>query len=64
MKRIKNIIITFGLALGSVSCVSKLAYKEPELELPETFKYTATADTASVANLDGNSFSAIRCCKT
>jgi outer membrane protein TolC len=36
--------------------VSKLAYKEPELELPETFKYTATADTASVANLEWKQF--------
>ncbi len=56
MKRIKNIILTFALALGSVSCVSKLAFKEPELELPETFKYTATADTASVANLEWRQF--------
>ena len=56
MKRIFNIIIAFGLALGSVSCVSKLAYTEPELELPETFKYTATADTASVANLEWRQF--------
>ena len=52
MKRVKNIFLTFILALGSVSCVSKLAFTEPDPELPETFRYTATADTASVANLE------------
>ncbi|MET3035445.1 efflux transporter outer membrane subunit [Chryseobacterium sp. NRRL B-14859] len=56
MKRVKNIIITFALALGSVSCVSKLAYTEPELPLPEKFQYTATADTASIANLEWKQF--------
>ncbi|MDQ0592883.1 multidrug efflux system outer membrane protein [Chryseobacterium ginsenosidimutans] len=56
MKRIKNIFLTFILALGSVSCVSKLAYAEPDLELPEKFSYTATADTASVANLEWKKF--------
>lgn len=56
MKRVKNIILTFALALGSVSCVSKLAYTEPDLQLPEKFQYTATADTASVANLEWKQF--------
>ncbi|PKF74392.1 efflux transporter outer membrane subunit [Chryseobacterium sp. PMSZPI] len=56
MKRLKNIILTFVLALGSVSCVSKLAYTEPELQLPEKFQYTATADTASIANLEWKQF--------
>ncbi|QIY92426.1 efflux transporter outer membrane subunit [Chryseobacterium gallinarum] len=56
MKRVKNIIITFALAIGSVSCVSKLAYTEPELPLPEKFQYTATADTASIANLEWKQF--------
>ncbi|WP_223599903.1 efflux transporter outer membrane subunit [Chryseobacterium sp. GVT01B] len=56
MKRVKNIILTFALAIGSVSCVSKLAYTEPELPLPEKFQYTATADTASIANLEWKQF--------
>ncbi|MBV8327893.1 efflux transporter outer membrane subunit [Chryseobacterium sp.] len=56
MKRLKNIILTFALALGSVSCVSKLAYTEPDLPLPEKFQYTATADTASVASLEWKQF--------
>ncbi|HCN50233.1 MAG TPA: RND transporter [Chryseobacterium sp.] len=56
MKRVKNIILTFAIAIGSVSCVSKLAYMEPDLALPEKFQYTATADTASVANLEWKQF--------
>ncbi|UKB83225.1 efflux transporter outer membrane subunit [Chryseobacterium sp. MEBOG06] len=56
MKRVKNIILTFAIALGSASCVSKLAYMEPDLPLPEKFQYTATADTASVANLEWKQF--------
>ncbi|MGU3377501.1 efflux transporter outer membrane subunit [Chryseobacterium sp. M5A1_1a] len=56
MKRVKNIILTFAIALGSVSCVSKLAYTEPDLPLPEKFQYTATADTASIANLEWKEF--------
>jgi NodT family efflux transporter outer membrane factor (OMF) lipoprotein len=56
MKRLKNIILTFAIALGSVSCVSKLAYTEPDLPLPEKFQYTATADTASIANLEWKQF--------
>lgn len=56
MKRVKNIILTFAIALGSVSCVSKLAYTEPDLPLPEKFQYTATADTASIANLEWKQF--------
>ncbi|AYZ34458.1 efflux transporter outer membrane subunit [Chryseobacterium indologenes] len=56
MKRLKNIILTFAIALGSVSCVSKLAFAEPDLPLPEKFRLTATADTASVANLEWKEF--------
>ncbi|MDN3691448.1 efflux transporter outer membrane subunit [Chryseobacterium tructae] len=56
MKRLKNIILTFAIALGSVSCVSKLAYTEPDLPIPEKFQYTATADTASIANLEWKQF--------
>lgn len=56
MKRVKNIFLTFILALGSVSCVTKLAYSEPDLKLSEKFKYTATADTASIADLKWKEF--------
>ncbi|MDR2237686.1 MAG: efflux transporter outer membrane subunit [Chryseobacterium sp.] len=56
MKRVKNIFLTFILAMASVSCVSKLAYAEPDLQLPEKFQYTATADTASIANLEWKQF--------
>lgn len=56
MKRIQNIFLTLILAVASVSCVSKLAYTEPEVQLPEKFQYTATADTASVANLEWKEF--------
>lgn len=56
MKRIKNIFLTLILAVASVSCVSKLAYTEPDIQLPEKFQYTATADTASVANLEWKEF--------
>jgi len=56
MKKVKNIFLTFILAVASVSCVSKLAYTEPDLQLPEKFQYTATADTASIANLEWKKF--------
>ncbi|WP_292010221.1 efflux transporter outer membrane subunit [Chryseobacterium sp.] len=56
MKRVKNFLITIALALASVSCVSKLAYTEPDAELPDQFRTTATADTASIANLEWKEF--------
>lgn len=56
MKRIKNIFLTIILAVIAVSCVTKVAYKEPDLQLPEEFRFTATADTASIANLEWKQF--------
>ncbi|MFP3598020.1 efflux transporter outer membrane subunit [Chryseobacterium sp. SIMBA_029] len=56
MKRIKNIFLTTILAVIAVSCVTKVAYKEPDLQLPEEFRFTATADTASIANLEWKQF--------
>ncbi|WP_419869962.1 efflux transporter outer membrane subunit [Chryseobacterium sp. CT-SW4] len=56
MKRVKNFLITIAIALASVSCVSKLAYTEPDVPLPEQFRATATADTASIANLEWKQF--------
>jgi efflux transporter, outer membrane factor (OMF) lipoprotein, NodT family len=44
------------LAVASVSCVSKLVYTEPDAQLPERFRFTATADTASVASLEWKEF--------
>ncbi|ASW75991.1 RND transporter [Chryseobacterium piperi] len=56
MKIIKNIFLTLILAVVAVSCKSKVAYTEPDLQLPEEFRFTATADTASVANLEWKEF--------
>ena len=56
MKRITNIFLTIILAVIAVSCVTKVAYKEPDLQLPEEFRFTATADTASIANLEWKQF--------
>lgn len=56
MKRIKNIFLTTILGVIAVSCVTKVAYKEPDLQLPEEFRFTATADTASIANLEWKQF--------
>lgn len=56
MKRIKNIFLAIILAVIAVSCVTKVAYKEPDLQLPEEFRFTATADTASIANLEWKQF--------
>jgi len=56
MKRIKNIFLTIILAVIAVSCVTKVAYKKPDLQLPEEFRFTATADTASIANLEWKQF--------
>ncbi|MBK1897905.1 efflux transporter outer membrane subunit [Chryseobacterium paridis] len=56
MKLIKNIFLTFILAVIAVSCVTKVAYTKPDLQLPEDFRFTATADTASVANLQWKDF--------
>ncbi len=44
------------MAVASVSCVSKLVYTEPDAQLPERFRFTATADTASVASLEWKEF--------
>lgn len=56
MKIVKNIFLTFIFAVIIVSCKSKVAYTEPDLQLPEEFRFTATADTASVANLEWKEF--------
>ncbi|MBT2623126.1 MULTISPECIES: efflux transporter outer membrane subunit [Chryseobacterium] len=56
MKIIKNIFLIFILVVTAVSCKTKVAYTEPDLQLPEEFRFTATADTASVANLEWKEF--------
>ncbi|EJL73899.1 efflux transporter, outer membrane factor lipoprotein, NodT family [Chryseobacterium populi] len=56
IKRIKNIFTALILAVIAVSCVTKVAYKEPDPQLPEEFRFTATADTASIANLEWRKF--------
>lgn len=54
--KIKEILVATIVAGGAVSCMPKLALDKVKPELPETFKYTATADTASVANLQWRQF--------
>lgn len=56
MKIIKNIFLIFILVVTAVSCKTKVTYTEPDLQLPEEFRFTATADTASVANLEWKEF--------
>ncbi|MBB4806351.1 NodT family efflux transporter outer membrane factor (OMF) lipoprotein [Chryseobacterium defluvii] len=56
MKIINNIFLTLILAVLAVSCKTKVAYTEPDLQLPEEFRFTATADTASIANLEWKQF--------
>lgn len=54
--KIKEILVAVIVTGGAVSCMPKLALEKVSPELPETFKYTATADTASVANLEWRQF--------
>ena len=54
--KIKEILVAVVVAGGAVSCMPKLALDKVSPELPETFKYTATADTASVADLEWRQF--------
>ena len=54
--KIKEILVATIVAGGAVSCMPKLALDKVSPELPETFKYTATADTASVADLQWRQF--------
>lgn len=54
--KIKEILVATIVAGGAVSCMPKLALDKVKPELPETFKYTATADTASVADLQWRQF--------
>lgn len=53
---IKEILVSSVVVVSAVSCMPKLALDKVKPELPETFKYTATADTASVANLEWRQF--------
>lgn len=54
--KIKEILISSVVVISAVSCMPKLALDKVNPELPETFKYTATADTASVADLEWRQF--------
>lgn len=54
--KIKEILVAIIVTGGAVSCMPKLALEKVSPELPETFKYTATADTASVADLEWRQF--------
>ncbi len=54
--KIKEILVSSVVVVSAVSCMPKLALDKVNPELPETFKYTATADTASVADLEWQQF--------
>lgn len=54
--KIKEILVSTVVVASAVSCMPKLALDKVSPELPETFQYTATADTASVANLQWRQF--------
>jgi len=54
--KIKEILVAVIVAGGAVSCMPKLALDKVSPELPETFNYTATADTASIADLEWRQF--------
>jgi len=54
--KIKEILVSSVVVISAVSCMPKLALDKVNPELPETFKYTATADTASVADLEWRQF--------
>ncbi|OAH76093.1 RND transporter [Chryseobacterium sp. FP211-J200] len=56
MTKIKEILVSTAVVASAVSCMPKLALDKVSPELPETFKYTATADTASVADLEWRQF--------
>ncbi|MFC4163840.1 efflux transporter outer membrane subunit [Epilithonimonas zeae] len=54
--KIKEVLGISLIAVGAISCMPKLALEKVTPELPEAFKQTATADTASVANLEWRQF--------
>lgn len=54
--KIKEILVSSAVVVSAVSCMPKLALDKVSPELPETFKYTATADTASFADLEWREF--------
>ncbi len=56
LTKIKEILVSSVVVASAVSCMPKLALDKISPELPETFQYTATADTASVANLEWRQF--------
>lgn len=56
IKKIKEIVVSTAVVASAISCMPKLALNKVTPEVPETFQYTATADTASVANLEWRQF--------
>jgi len=56
MTKIKEILVAVIVAGGAVSCMPKLALEKVTPNVPEKFQYTATADTASVADLEWRQF--------
>ncbi|MDQ8747178.1 efflux transporter outer membrane subunit [Elizabethkingia miricola] len=56
MQRIHQIFLVVALAAIVVSCKTRVAYTKPDLQLPSEFRFTATADTASIANMSWKQF--------
>ncbi|TDX86533.1 efflux transporter outer membrane subunit [Epilithonimonas xixisoli] len=56
INKIKDILVAIIVAGGAVSCMPKLALEKVKPDVPEQFQYTATADTASVADLEWRQF--------
>lgn len=56
MRRIHHIFLALALTMFIVSCTSRVAYTKPDLQLPTEFRFTATADTASIANISWKEF--------
>jgi hypothetical protein len=54
--KIKEILVSTVVVASAVSCMPKLALDKVSPEVPETFQYIATADTASIANLEWRQF--------
>ncbi len=56
ISKIKEILVSTAVVASAVSCMPKLALDKVSPEVQEKFRYTATADTASIANLEWKQF--------
>lgn len=56
ISKIKEILVSTAVVASAVSCMPKLALDKVSPDVPEKFRHTATADTASIANLEWKQF--------